>query len=79
LKRVRESQGVDLLEISAKTKIARMHLAAIEDEEYQDLPAMVYVRGFLAEIAKFLKLDPAQVQRTYARRMREANAAREEA
>jgi flagellar biosynthesis protein FlhG len=78
LRKVRESQGVELTEISAKTKIARTHLGAIEEEEWASLPAIVYVRGFVAELAKFLKLDPSQVQKTYMRRMREANARRGE-
>jgi flagellar biosynthesis protein FlhG len=78
LRKVRESQGVELPEISAKTKIARAHLVAIEDEEWSGLPASVYVRGFVNELAKFLKLDPAQVQKTYMRRMREAGAGRGE-
>ncbi|MBK6696416.1 MAG: helix-turn-helix domain-containing protein [Myxococcales bacterium] len=69
LRKVRESQGVDLGEISARTKIAKAHLLAIEDERFVDLPAAVYVRGFVSELAKFLKLDAAQVQRTYLRRM----------
>ena len=30
-----------------------------------------FVRGFVTELAKYLRLDPAQVQRTYLRRMRE--------
>jgi flagellar biosynthesis protein FlhG len=74
LRKVRESQGVELLEISSRTKIARMHLGAIEEELYDDLPAAVYVRGFLVELAKFLRLDPSQVQRTYMRRMRQSAA-----
>jgi flagellar biosynthesis protein FlhG len=39
------------------------------------------VRGFVAEVAKYLRLDPPQVQRTYLRRMRErlAGRGREEA
>ncbi len=76
LRKVRESQGIELGEISAKTKIGRSHLAAIEDERFADLPAIVYVRGFLAELAKFLKVDPAQVQKTFLRRMRGAAEAR---
>ncbi|HEX4516607.1 MAG TPA: helix-turn-helix domain-containing protein [Polyangiaceae bacterium] len=71
LRKVREAQGVDLAEISERTKIGRLHLAALEDEAWTQLPAEVYVRGFLAEVAKFLRLDPSQVQRTYLRRMRE--------
>ena len=59
LRKVRESQGLELAEISAKTKIARAHLQAIEDERFDDLPALVYMRGFLVELAKLLRLDPA--------------------
>ena len=78
LRKVREAQGVELAEISERTKIGRLHLAALEDETWDALPAEVYVRGFLVELAKFLKLDPAQVQRTYLRRMRELAAGRSE-
>jgi flagellar biosynthesis protein FlhG len=71
LRKVRESQGIELVEISSRTKISKSHLAALEEESYDDLPALVYVRGFVNELAKYLRLDPAQVQRTYLRRMRE--------
>ncbi len=75
LRKVRESQGMELTEISARTKIARSYLEAIEEESYASLPATVYVRGFLTELAKYLKLDPVQVQRTYLRRLRENETA----
>jgi len=78
LRKVREAQGIELAEISAHTKIGRLHLTALEDEAWEALPAEVYVRGFLVEVAKFLSLDPAQVQRTYMRRMRELGAWRTE-
>jgi flagellar biosynthesis protein FlhG len=76
LRKVRESQGIELIEISTKTKIARSHLQSIEEESFDALPALVYTRGFLIELAKQLRLDPAHVQRTYLRRMREDLAAR---
>lgn len=75
LRKIRESQGVELAEIAARTKISLTHLNAIEEERYADLPAVVYVRGFIREIAKLLKLDPAQVDRTYLKRLREGLAA----
>lgn len=75
LRKVRESQGIEIGEISARTKISKSHLAALEEETYDHLPAIVYVRGFVTELAKYLRLDPAQVQRTYLRRMREKNDA----
>ncbi|MDB4993404.1 MAG: Flagellar synthesis regulator FleN [Myxococcaceae bacterium] len=74
LKKVRESQGVEVSEISIRTKIAKAHLVAIEEENFSALPAAVYVRGFVSELAKYLKLDPAQVQKTFLRRMRDGLA-----
>jgi flagellar biosynthesis protein FlhG len=71
LRKVRESQGIELTEISSRTKISKAHLVALEEETYENLPAIVYVRGFVTELAKYLRLDPAQVQRSYLRRMRE--------
>jgi flagellar biosynthesis protein FlhG len=76
LRKVRESHGIDLAEVASSTKISLAHLSAIEDERYDDLPAEVYVRGFVQQIARQLKLDPAQVVKTYMRRMRETIAAR---
>lgn len=73
LRKVRESQGIEIAEISSRTKISKAHLFALEDENYDQLPAIVYVRGFVTELAKYLRLDPAHVQRTYLRRMREKN------
>ena len=71
LRRIRESHGLELAEIAQTTKIAMMHLVAIEEEKWAELPAIVYTRGFVRELAKILKLDPAQVDRTYLRRLRE--------
>lgn len=71
LRRVRESQGKELSEISNKTKISLTFLQAIEEEEYTLLPALVYTRGFVQEVAKILDLDPTQVARTYVTRMRQ--------
>ncbi|MEO8878235.1 MAG: helix-turn-helix domain-containing protein, partial [Polyangiaceae bacterium] len=69
LRKVRESMGVEVAEIASRTKIAKAHLIAIEEENFSALPATVYVRGFVSELAKFLKLDPVQVQRTFLRRV----------
>jgi flagellar biosynthesis protein FlhG len=76
LRKVRQSQGIELKEIAERTKISKSHLLAIEEEQFEALPAVVYVRGFVNEIAKYLKLDPPQVQRTYLRRLRESQAGR---
>lgn len=74
LRKVRESQGVEIPDIARVTKISTAHILAIENEAPGDLPAPVYVQGFVQQIARFLKLDPTQVSKTYMRRLREAGA-----
>jgi flagellar biosynthesis protein FlhG len=74
LRKVRESQGIDVEDIAKHTKISLAHLKAIEVEAFGELPALVYTRGFVQEVAKFLKLDVAQVTRTYLRRFKAARA-----
>jgi flagellar biosynthesis protein FlhG len=75
LRKVRESQGIELEEIVKHTKISNHHLTAIETEDFASLPALVYTRGFVQQVAKYLKLDPAQVTKTYLRRLRHWRAA----
>jgi flagellar biosynthesis protein FlhG len=74
LAKVREAMGVELSEIARATKISVAHLSAIESESFDELPALVYTRGFVQQLAKFLKLDPTQVTKTYLRRLRESRA-----
>lgn len=71
LRAVRESQGIALAEIAKRTKVGTHHLEAIEREDFSAMPAPVYVRGFVAELAKYLKLDVTQVSRSYLRRYRQ--------
>lgn len=72
LRAVRESMGLELRDISSKTKIGTAYLDAIECESFFDLPAPVYTRGFVVELAKCLKLDPEHVAQTYMRRFNQA-------
>lgn len=70
LRRVRESLGVSLRDVTARTKIGITYLKAIEEEEFDLLPALVYTSGFVRELAKQLRLDHQQVVKTYIRRFR---------
>ena len=70
IRKVRESQGVEIADIAARTKISMTYLTALEEEQFDALPAFVYLRGFVQEVAKYLRLDPTQVSRTYLKRYR---------
>ncbi|MHB8417250.1 MAG: helix-turn-helix domain-containing protein [Myxococcales bacterium] len=75
LRRVREARGLSLKDLEAKTKIGHWHLENIEKEKYKDLPALVYLRGFLQSLARELKLDPIRVSRSYLEEMTKAKDA----
>ncbi len=72
LRKAREAQGVEVQDIAGVTKISPLYLRAIEAEQFDALPAAVYLRGFLTQLAKALKLDPLQVSKTYLKRLRAA-------
>jgi curved DNA-binding protein CbpA len=65
LRRVRIRHGIELDEIAERTKINESHLASIEQNRYETLPSGVYLRGFLREYARCLKLDPKAVADSY--------------
>ncbi len=69
LRKIREYKRLDLRDISTRTKISLMNLRAIENERFAELPAPVYVRGFLTEIAKYLRLPVRQVVDNYLSRL----------
>jgi flagellar biosynthesis protein FlhG len=72
LRKIREARGIDLAEISQRTKISERHLRSIEEERFADLPAAVYVRGFVTEYARMLRIDTTRVAELYLRRFRKA-------
>ena len=68
LKRVRNAYQISLEEMSGVTKITKSYLIAIEDEDFKKLPAPVYIRGFVMQIAKVLRLPPEIVAKAYLSR-----------
>ena len=47
------------------TRVSKMHINAIENEDLTKLPADVYVRGYVYQYAKVLKLNPDAVASSY--------------
>lgn len=65
LKKVREYKNISLQAISETTKITAFYIQAIEQMETANLPAPVFVRGYVAQIAKNLGLDEKLVAESY--------------
>lgn len=70
LRRFREERGVTLAEISTRTKIGVRFLEYLEADRHADLPALVYLKGFLAEYARCLGLDVKRTVDSYVSRVR---------
>jgi flagellar biosynthesis protein FlhG len=65
LRRSRLHRGLELEDISVRTKISPTYLRFIEEDRYADLPAPVYVRGFVTAYADCVGLDPGRVATSY--------------
>jgi len=72
LKQIREKIGVELQVVSTETKISIKVLERIEEEAFENLPALVYLKGFLKGYAQSLGLDPQKVIEEYLHSMEEA-------
>ena len=57
LREARLRQGLDFPELEQATKIRGKYLRALEDEQFDVLPAQTYVKGFLRTYAEFLDLN----------------------
>ena len=57
LRKVREDIGISYELIISRTKISNGVLYAIENDMYQQLPADLYVRNFVQQYCKTLKLN----------------------
>jgi cytoskeleton protein RodZ len=57
LREARLRQGLEFPEIEQATKIRGKYLRALEEEQFDVLPAQTYVKGFLRSYADYLGLD----------------------
>ncbi len=71
LRRARLRRGLELDDVARATKVNPTYLRFLEEERFEDLPARVYVRGFVTLYAGCVGLDPASVAGSYMRRFDE--------
>lgn len=65
LRAERQRQGQQLAEVAARLKIRRVHLAAIEDDRFDQLPPGTYAANFIRAYATHLGLDAGEMLRRY--------------
>ncbi len=72
LRRARLFRGYEIDDIASVTKVTGAHLRNIEEENFSELPADVYVRGFVTAYANTIGLDPKVVVPSYMARVEES-------
>jgi curved DNA-binding protein CbpA len=77
LRKVREARNIPVEELSDYTKISKTYILSIEEEAFGRLPAAVYLRGFLIQIAKYLRLPHEKVAAAYMVRFNQALAVKD--
>src|SRR5258705_4986144 len=59
----RESAGMSIDVVAQHLKLAPRQVKALEDGDYTRLPGRTFVRGFVRNYARLVKLDPQRVLR----------------
>lgn len=60
----REERGWTVEQVASQLNLAPRQILALEADDYQALPGMVIVRGFIRAYAKLLKVDPTSLLAT---------------
>ena len=68
LRKVRQERNLTLEEISRITKISKRYLAAIENDDFDELPAPTFARGFIRAYANFVGIDSEEIVQKYRER-----------
>lgn len=68
LREARLRRALDIADCESATKIRAKYLRALEEEQFEVLPGVTYVKGFLRTYAEFLELDGRLVLEEYESR-----------
>ncbi len=74
LRKARQAKGIELKEVKEATKIRSKYLQALEEEDYNVLPGLVYTVGFLRSYARFLDLDADNLVSTFREEITETES-----
>lgn len=65
LKKTRQYKNISIEEISKYSKISKINILALEEEDLENLPARVFIRGFALQISRLLGLDDKKFTEGY--------------
>ena len=65
LKQARKKKGFSLEDVASQTRIQEYHLQALESEDFANLPAKVFAKGFVRSYAKTVGLDEEEALQSF--------------
>lgn len=68
LREARRRLGLEVREVEERTKIRARYIRALENEDWETLPAPAYIRGFLRTYGQLLGLDGEMLADEFRRR-----------
>ncbi len=71
---LRIAREISVEDINRKTNIPKKTLEDIEEERFEELPALVYLKGFLRAYARILNMNESQIVDGYVKRFLEWKA-----
>ncbi len=61
IKAIREQNGLSLGDVAERLKLSVRQVEALENDQFDRLPGVVFTRGFFRSYAKMLKMDDAEI------------------
>ena len=77
LKKSREAQNISLSDVADYTKISKIYLACLENNEYKKIPAKLYVKGYISSYAACVGIDQHEALKLYDSYLNETSDAEE--
>lgn len=65
LRSCREHSGLELSQIGQYSQVQPKYILALEEGRYKNLPALVYVKGFLRSLCKIYQIDEEKILTQY--------------
>jgi len=69
LRQLREALGISIAEIFERTRVSKITLERIEQDQYSDLPAQIFLKSFLKSYAEILQIDAQRVVEGYLKHL----------
>lgn len=65
LQEAREKENLSVDHVASELRMTPRRVQAVEEDDFERLPAQTFVRGYLRSYAKLVKLDPEEVLAAY--------------